>query len=794
MKLRMKQFFGFFIMSLFLLCVMPAFEAKADDFTEIRTEQDLYNIRNNKSGKYRLMNDLDLTNYLSGSQNGWDSITAFRGTLDGNNHTISGYWSTRDGLFADINGGQVNDLNIVLSDQGIKSGGTTGGLVGHVYGGAVITNVTVTGDAITGFDYVGGIAGLVDNATITSCNVNLGRIEGSSSYIGGIAGSVHNSTVTSCNVNVTRIEGNLNYVGGFAGRIHGSSVVDNCKVTAERVWAKGYDVGGFLGEVMGTSQVRNCTSAVTNVEGDTLNVGGFAGIIYASAVVSDCQASGDAVTSKNIVGGFASLIYDTAKVERSNTTVKTVNATSTTVISHVGGFTGKLYNGTKVEYCYTTSDVNAAHDMAGGFAGIVYDHPEIYNACATGNVNSARDEAGGFVGRLYNTAKLTNVNAMGNVSGRNSVGGIVGYAYDSSVISQASSYGNVSGNSEVGGIAGTTLMYQTIQNAYSRGNVQGNSKTGGLVGSSTISTKIIKSYSASKVDCQNTAGALVGESGSTFEGNNYYDSEKAGISPIVGSGTIKGVTPQAKTTSEMMTQETFEGWDFANIWKIEEGSTYPYFDFCGFTPELNEEYSKMPVVNDAWTTDMRITGTGISGSAIELIFADGTTVTATVGSDGNWYAAVPGSVTLIEGDPLRAAQTEPGKNKSGYASGVVLDSSDDTYISVVKNWTSSSGSNSVIAGDEVEITITISIDNSVTELREVTLDEKLNGKVEFVDGTLEALDALSSEYVSGSHKIVAEFGTLNGGDEVTVTYTVLVKESASAGNDVDSITKVSGKN
>jgi hypothetical protein len=30
-----------------------------------------------------------------------------------------------------------------------------------------------------------------------------------------------------------------------------------------------------------------------------------------------------------------------------------------------------------------------------------------------------------------------------------------------------------------------------------------------------------------------------------------------------------------KTTAEMMQQATFEGWDFDNIWTIDEGRSYP---------------------------------------------------------------------------------------------------------------------------------------------------------------------------------------------------------------------------
>ncbi|RHK51942.1 hypothetical protein DW060_03295 [Leyella stercorea] len=47
--------------------------------------------------------------------------------------------------------------------------------------------------------------------------------------------------------------------------------------------------------------------------------------------------------------------------------------------------------------------------------------------------------------------------------------------------------------------------------------------------------------------------------------NSYYDSEKTKISGKSG----------ALTTKEMKQQASFQGWDFDNIWTIQEGVDYP---------------------------------------------------------------------------------------------------------------------------------------------------------------------------------------------------------------------------
>ena len=50
--------------------------------------------------------------------------------------------------------------------------------------------------------------------------------------------------------------------------------------------------------------------------------------------------------------------------------------------------------------------------------------------------------------------------------------------------------------------------------------------------------------------------------------NAYYDSSRASQEDPLE--TIK-----ARTTSEMMIQSTFQGWDFDECWFIEEGQDYP---------------------------------------------------------------------------------------------------------------------------------------------------------------------------------------------------------------------------
>jgi len=50
--------------------------------------------------------------------------------------------------------------------------------------------------------------------------------------------------------------------------------------------------------------------------------------------------------------------------------------------------------------------------------------------------------------------------------------------------------------------------------------------------------------------------------------NSYWDTETTGQPSSAGGG-------EGKTTEEMMKQTTYSGWDFVNIWEIDEGVSYP---------------------------------------------------------------------------------------------------------------------------------------------------------------------------------------------------------------------------
>lgn len=189
------------------------------------------------SGKYiRLDKDVKLNDTSNVSQWStaapaytWTPIgageaTAFKGTFDGNYHSVSGLY---------YNGGN-----------------SYVGLFG--YNAGSISRVAVKDSYLKGEQYVGGICGYNYFGTITCCS-NAGEISGNT-YIGGVCG-YHVGTVENC-YNTGKLSGN-SIVGGVCGYIDGlnrPTVTKNCYNVGEvrgEFW-----VGGVSGDNKPT--VQNC--------------------------------------------------------------------------------------------------------------------------------------------------------------------------------------------------------------------------------------------------------------------------------------------------------------------------------------------------------------------------------------------------------------------------------------------------------------------------------------------------------------------------------------------------------
>lgn len=194
-----------------------------DGYTGIYNIADLSGIRNNPSGKYILMNDIDMTEDTKkggdwDSGMGWTPIEEFSGVLDGNGHQIIGmniYTDTDEsaegtwyvGLIGLLKNGSIKNLGMKNVNIDVKAR-YVGALVGRIEfknspKTSVIKNCYISGDIrnTNGYNIYyssGGIAGYIgasvysDDTVIENClnmaNITVGTA-GADSYAGGILGN-----------------------------------------------------------------------------------------------------------------------------------------------------------------------------------------------------------------------------------------------------------------------------------------------------------------------------------------------------------------------------------------------------------------------------------------------------------------------------------------------------------------------------------------------------------------------------------------------------------------------------
>lgn len=446
----------------------------------ISTKEHLNNVRNHLSAHYKLTADITFsssdfstggTYYNSG--NGWlpigNSSSKFKGTFDGNGHTITGLYqntlsSYYAGLFGYADGATIKNLGVSAVRISVSTDSSSnlyvGGIVGAISGGAITncyTTGTVTATASTSRVYVGGITGY-STAEISKC-YNTATVSAStgSEYAdaGGIVGYTNGGTASEC-YNTGKV------TGGWAGGIVGyASFISfsNC-----------YNTGSIFGQ-NGTRRGI---------------AGGIAG--FMSGNILECHNTGTVAgkssgTESAMGGGIVGQIQDGTVSKCYNTGSVTASASGESTASYAGGITGYRSSGT-TSNCYNTGAVtasatnSAAEVYAGGIAGREYGSngsnatvTKCYNTGkirATATADAKYVYAGGIAGYTENSYSGKNaiVNYCYNVgavtgSAKAYVGGVVGYAATRSSISNCYYLDNCSVGIAYG--TGTTTLCTAAQ-------------------------------------------------------------------------------------------------------------------------------------------------------------------------------------------------------------------------------------------------------------------------------------------------------------------------------------------
>jgi hypothetical protein len=369
----------------------------------------------NLGSSYKLMGNIDMSDYSEGGAQSIGITDLFSGIFDGNNKIITikdiinttpyvGVFYNNNGTVTNTNVNYVNGLNMSIS-------------------------------ASEGASFVGTNDGTIRNSTVI---INGGNITMTNAINGGFCG-INNNIIENCNIQISgtvNMTGDLGFNGGFCGYNNNNGTISNgCTVTITgnvNMSGDSSNNGGFCGNNIGTIY-DNCTVTITgnvNMSGDSSSNGGFCG--FNNNTIGDgCTVT---ITSSTVNmdgsynGGFCgSNDSDTIGI---GCTV-TINGDVNMIGYYNSGFCGINDSGTIGDGCIVdiTGDVNMSNVDAnnGGFCGL--NLGTIGTGCTvtiTGDVIMSGYNNGGFCGQISNTIGsncTVTINGDINMSGDSSNNG-----------------------------------------------------------------------------------------------------------------------------------------------------------------------------------------------------------------------------------------------------------------------------------------------------------------------------------------------------------------------------------
>ena len=303
---------------------------------------------------------------------------------------------------------------------------------------------------------------------------------------------------------------------------------DGHKITG--LWCNSTRDNTGLFSCFANGTIKNLTVEVAS--GKQVKGGANTGILIGKMIngtIDNCIVSGN-VADGTPVGGMVGLFTD-GSITRCQATV---TITTTGATSYVGGLVGEMSGGT-IDQCVTTGTLTGIGD-------------ESY--------------VGGLVGKNYST--ITNCYSTANITSSYNAAGIAAYNY--SLVEKCLYTGNLYSNNYAAGIIG----YNDGENAVVQNCV-------------ATSNKIEVVYESQQVQQgggygQRIIGGIKNNAPAPEMSNYALTTMQVSLNDVpqrVYDDIMNGV---AKTNAELKKKATYQtlGWDFANIWNIDEDSSYPY--------------------------------------------------------------------------------------------------------------------------------------------------------------------------------------------------------------------------
>ena len=274
-----------------------------------------------------------------------------------------------------------------------------------------------------------------------------------------------------------------------------------------------------------------------------------------------------------------------------NLTVVTANGKQVKGGANTGILIGKLINGT-ITNCKVTGTV-ADGTPVGGMIGKLEGGKLIgCQADVTINVTGENSYVGGLAGEVTGDVEQCLSYGTLTATGKNSyVGGLVGLSKSGSSISN--SYSNAVVNSSLSAAGIVAYNYGIVDKCYAVGNVFSKNYGAGVVGYNDGESAIVKNCVAMNNKLEVTFESQSAQSGGygqriiggiknsapAPEMNNYaLKTMQVSVNNVAQKVYDDIMNGTAKTAVQLKSKATYEelGWDFNSIWKIEEGSSYPY--------------------------------------------------------------------------------------------------------------------------------------------------------------------------------------------------------------------------
>ena len=318
--------------SIFLLCLLLGQGALSYDH-HIHNASDLIAFSNkvNSGSTYSVITifldaDIDFSDGLSEQFEpiGKDSSKYFRGTFNGQGHTISNLVmnsSSEDvGLFGFSRGATIRNVVMdsscsVVSSYSNTSSVYVGGIVGYCSDCTIENTVSMASVSFTGNTswslHLGGIAGLSasNNEAIVKNCANYGSVA-----LSGTAGSPAN------------IGGIVGYSWGSSGKTYIQNCLNYGTIKCNGTTIRSLYIGGIIGQAYGTNNLENCVSGGKITSNKQGYIGSVVGYVSPTTNISHCYWTSDVGNYKACGDGSPTIDNETKDFSLSTTTVNSLNS------------------------------------------------------------------------------------------------------------------------------------------------------------------------------------------------------------------------------------------------------------------------------------------------------------------------------------------------------------------------------------------------------------------------------------------------------------------------------------